>query len=641
MTRKIINSILGLSVLIVSFQNCSKLGSASFQSSSSVSSDTSGPASNPPSPGGESIIGESSGLSILQFSDLISGPDVGLGDGLGSGVIVTVWGQHLGSSKQDSKIEFCDSQSVCREGHVYYWKNADGVAPSGPANLYESHFMQEIAFSIPDSAQGAGFIKVTVNQETSTLPFLVRPGNIYHVKPTGNDSNLGTFAQPWQTAARVGHVQSGGTTAPAGSTVYFHGVFSGGISASSNRGIYINNSAATAPDATTNFFYVAYPGGHSTASGQEGFTNYQIDGTAISKFRIEASNDAEGANGQPTNRSNSNGTWGIRTDKWGRVIANYITDQPGRCANRYQGAILGGADSEDNVSNVKIFGNEIEDYGCYGTGALHHTTYMSIRSAPDDLVVEPWEFGWNYLHGNHAKNGIHQFDQDDGCGDTNGPVIIRNNVIVNQAGAGIAFASQCGWTMDAYIENNVIINAGLPTDWDGLDITTSNQNEPAGITIRDSGAAPLGGLLGTMYIRNNTVYGVGPSGGSDQVTGCLYMSGSGDNVSVVFSANICVNNYDHSFIGYNNQSVQQLDNITGSRNVFYYAGSGTPTRAIAPTWDTQALISNPLLTIGTSRVSVSPGSPVVNRSNTTLSRDIYGRSRESSSALGAVQAVSQ
>lgn len=571
---------------------------------------------------------------VLAFSDLVSGPDTGLGDNRGSGVIVTVWGQHLGGSQGSSSIEFCDSARVCRTpAHLYYWKNADGQAPSGPANLFESHGMQEIAFSIPDSAAGTGTIRVTTNEGVSnTLPFIVRTGSIYHVSPSGNDSNPGTFAQPWLTADRVNSNRSD-PIAPAGSTVYFHGVTSGGNSA--GRGIYFSNSGATAPDATTNFFLIAYPGVHSIASGQEGFTNYQVSGTAISKFRVYSSNCTETANGQRTGCSTS-GTWGVRTDKWGRVIANYFTDQPGRCSSRYQGAIVGGADNEDNVSNVKIFGNEIEEYGCYSSNALHHTTYMSIRSAPENLTVEPWEFGWNYLHDNDAKSGIHQFDQDDGCGDTSGPIIIRNNVVVNQAGPGIYFGSQCGWTMDAYIENNIIINVGLPVEWDGLSPETTVQPEPGGIVIRDSGAGPLGGLLGTMYIRNNTIQGVGWDGMTSRGEGCLSLTGSGDNVSIVFADNVCVNTRDYAYVGNNNSAAAQVDNLTGAQNALYYAGSGTPRQAIVPDWASAAITTNPLLTITMPRVAVNTESLLHSRSETQLEHDIYGMPRATRSSLGAI-----
>src|SRR5690606_26337924 len=118
--------------------------------------------------------GTATGLPLLLFSDLISGPDTGLGDGLGSGVIVTVWGQHLGSTQQGSQAEFCDSEAICRDAHVYYWKKANGIAPPGPANLYESHGMQEIALSIPDAAPGAGEIRLTIGADTTALPFTVR-----------------------------------------------------------------------------------------------------------------------------------------------------------------------------------------------------------------------------------------------------------------------------------------------------------------------------------------------------------------------------------------------------------------------------------------------------------------------------------
>lgn len=568
----------------------------------------------------------------LAFSDLISGPDVGLGDGLGSGVIVTVWGYGLGSSQGASLIEFCDSASVCRVPHIYYWKDADGVAPSGPANLFESHGMQEIAFSIPDSASGPGNIRVTVSGNTDALPFIVRSGNIYHVMPAGSNSNPGTFAQPWQTAARVGHTQSGGTTAPAGSTVYFHGVSSINLS---GRGMYINNSAATAPDATTNFSYISYPGAHSLTSGIEGFTNYQIQGTAISKFRVLGSNCTEIANGQRTGCVGT-ATWGIRADKWGRAVGNYLSEPDGRCSSGTHAAIIGNADFEDNVSSMKILGNEIEQYGCASSSALHHTTYLSIRSAPEDLLVTPWEFGWNYLHDNHAKSGIHQFDQDAGCGDLSGPIMIRNNVVINQAGPGIYVGGQCGWTADAYIENNVVINSGLPVNWNGVDQNSGQQEEPGNITIRDSGTPPDGGYLGTIHIKNNILWGVGWDSMGSLGQGCIALTGTADNVPLVMSHNVCINTRNYPFTGATNTAAAKLDNFTGGHNVWYWAAGGTP--GATPTWDATPIITDPLITRAGNRITVGSGSPVIDQSNTSLLRDIYGTLRSKpNSNIGAVE----
>ena len=47
---------------------------------------------------------------LLRFTDLISGPSTGLGDGQGSGVIVTIWAQGVGDSQGTGQVYFTDSQ---------------------------------------------------------------------------------------------------------------------------------------------------------------------------------------------------------------------------------------------------------------------------------------------------------------------------------------------------------------------------------------------------------------------------------------------------------------------------------------------------------------------------------------------------
>ena len=163
----------------------------------------------------EVLIEEESGAAPhLAFSDLISGPSTGIGDELGSGTIVTVWGFELGSEQAGSTLEYCDVNSSCAPmAHVYYWKNADGQLPSGPANLYESHGMQEISFSIPEAPAGAGEIRLSNAHGTSSLPFTVRPGEIYHVKEQGDDENGdGSFSNPWQSVAHADQTLDAGAT---------------------------------------------------------------------------------------------------------------------------------------------------------------------------------------------------------------------------------------------------------------------------------------------------------------------------------------------------------------------------------------------------------------------------------------------
>lgn len=630
---------------LILFQNCSgqltsqvleNTGSISQSSGSSESRDDDpaqeeGNDSNSPSQPTDDLKIFTTGR--LAFSDLISGPDTGLGDGLGSGVIVTVWGYGLKSAQGTSQIHFCDSENNCRVPYVYYWKNADGQLPSGPANLYASHGMQEIAFSIPDSA-GLGKIRINVDGINSELPFTVRAGSIYHMKSTGSDlqSAPGTWNAAWRTLTRA--IGESGYGAPAGSTVYLHDVALGS-STTVRAGFGRYTPAASGKE--NQFAVVAYPNQRPTLSGQIGLEPYRVSGMVASKLDVYASNyTSVDANDQHTGSPISSvprSTFAIETSKDGRVIANRITDLPGGCASGMNGAIVGG---RENASNVKIYGNEIHDYGCAGSSKLHHTTYMSVRSDGDDLQVEPWEFGYNYLHDNPAKFGIHQFDQDYGtatglCGDLTGPLRIHNNVIVNQGGGGISIGSQCNWTMDAYIENNIIINAGLPAAWDGININTSDGAENGAISIRDSGSPPTGGLTGTMYVRNNLIYKTNHNLIANQ--SCFGFQGSSDNVRVEFDANICHFEVNAPYIGIGYLSDSKADNITGSRNVFFSLnGTNVP-----PAWDTQKITSNPMLTRVGSKFLVNEGSPVIGRAPIYLSFDIYGKEKSGTSNIGPVQ----
>jgi hypothetical protein len=568
---------------------------------------------------------------VLHFSDLVSGPDTGLGDGLGSGVVVTVWGQHLGSSQGSSDISFIDADGI--DGgpvHVYYWKNADGELPGGPANLYESHRMQEIAFSIPDSAIGLGEILVTVNGEASTLPFTVRPGNIYHVKFDGVDEGDGLFAAPWGTVAYAAN-----NVDLAGSTIYVHDVASG--CPTCERGVYWNNNSASS-SLSEQFAFVAYPNTRPTATGLRGFTNYRVDGQVISKFDIYASNYLTvDSNGQPGDKQGGK-TMCFESDRFGRGVGNRCTDIPGGCASGSQGAIVGNAlDGNDEVEAYQALGNEVYEYGCQGSDKQHHTTYLSIRSADLNLQLTAWRFGWNYLHDNHTKNGIHQYDENlsgDLCGSPVGTVIINDNVIVNQGGAGISIAANCPWTNDFDVYNNLLINTGLAAAWDGIDPITSDGPNTNAISIAD------GGLTGVVNIFNNTIIGWNDDDPISDAQACLGMKGSGDTVNVKWNNNICVTEKDKPFVAPGCCGADiQLDNVIGNNNVWYFSGSN-PQDAILPTWDGKAIVQDPLINLNGVNVTLEFSSPVINQTNDPVTPplyDLYGVRRNTTAEIGAVE----
>lgn len=560
------------------------------------------------------------GTAVLNFSDLVSGPDTGLGDSLGSGVIVTVWGQFLGATQGSSVIEYCDSASVCRAGYVYYWKNADGQLPSGPANLFESHGMQEIAFSIPDSAAGIGNIRVRVGADTTSLPFTVRTGRITHVKATGNDNNAGTFASPFLTVARA----DAGGIAQLGDTIYIHGVSTGGPTV--DRAIY--NNSGLRNGYANQFSYAPYPGFNATVYGADGFHAYNSDGFVTSKLSIFASNCNATGGGCFTNE-----TAGIRASDYGRAIGNYITDQPSGCANAQTGALS--VNSQFGAAGVKFYGNHIQDYACPETTRFHHTTYFTLRDVyggqTQDQTVDTFEVGWNYLKANKAQNGLHVYDEDIStgsgnlCGDLSGDLKIHNNVVIDQAGAGIEYKINCGWSQDTFIYNNIVIRSGLIAD------TTCTFNcafSGMGIHIGD------GLNYGDITVSNNLVYtwDAGNVGGS-WPQACFSWSGNAGGGSIIrANDNICYNSLDRPFTELNYNSENALTNVSGAGNLFYKAaGSNTP-----PTWATSSLSGNPLLTLTGSRISVGSGSPIINQSSTTQPRDIYGVIRGATSNVGPV-----
>ncbi len=544
----------------------------------------------------------------LAFSDLITGPDTGLGDGNGSGVIVTVWGYNLGSSQGSSTIQYRDSANTARNGHVYYWKDADGTLPGGPANLYESHGMQEIAFSIPDSAVGAGTIEVTTSEGVTSLPFTVRAGNIYHVASNGNDSNDGSFASPWLT------IEKGDSVTTAGDSLYVHDIDTGAYGV--KRAIY-NNAGFSATEANQ-MAYVGYPNTRPTVSGHQAVYSYLTTGLVFSKFAVFSSTCADET---MTNCVAGGGSDGIVTSEHGRVIGNSVTDIAGGCASGQSGAISGGY---GRISNAKVFGNYVYDYGCIGSNDLHHTTYFTIRDNDGDSSHIAPEVAYNYLDNNRPKDGIHFYDENVGsgteCGQFTSTISIHDNVIKDQGSAGIFVDSSCHWTNDVDIANNVLINTGLGSD-------NGTKMFGSAIVIRR-------GVDGTITLRNNTIYEWDRENYTDTRQACINVAEDNEALTLIINDNVCYGLEDKPFVYIDKAWME--DNVSGSGNAFYTT-AGTQVRAVPPAWDASKITTDPLLTLTGSKISVGDGSPLINQSSTTLTSGLYGAIRGNTSNVGAIQ----
>ncbi len=495
---------------------------------------------------------------VLNFSDITNGPSSGLNDGLGEGAIVTVWGNNLGSSQGNSSITI----GGVVPAHIYYWKNADGTLPGGPANLYKYHKMQEIALSIPSSlAAGTYDIVVTVDGvKSNALQFTVRSGNIYHAMTSGSPSGDGSFENPWSSWILGGGLDK----MVAGDILYLH---DGTKDITTTKHIVSGKTGSIANP----FGIIVYPNSRYLLHGDEkGIDFYNSNSFVISKIQCTVGYLPEPSPTDTTilDRVNSGGIEGA---PYTRIIANEITDKAGTCVSGTAGAIVAscGGGACDPVSSLKVLGNYIHDWGCNQTSHFEHTTYISIRNG-GYVDVEPWEMGWNLLENNKAKYGIHNYDEtyttnNDACGNPTGTVRLHDNYIINQKGAGINVGAKAPdgytcWNSGSFeIYNNVIIESGKgPADENGYDTN--------GIRVGDAGMST------PVKIYNNTVYSwgddsLGAGGGI-----ATYETTNSGRTPITITNNIVYDTRGGTFTLINPARYTQ---VSGSNNIWFSKGGAS------------------------------------------------------------------
>lgn len=543
----------------------------------------------------------------LAFSDIVSGPDTGIGDGLGSGAIITVWGNNLGTSQGSNKIYFTDSASQKREAaYVYYWCSANGSS-GGPANLSKLG-LQEIAFSIPDGATGAGTISVTVGGvESNTLPFTVRTGNIYHIKTTGNDSTgNGSWSTPWLTPEHI--VQDANAHLAAGDIIYI----GNGVTCSS--GISIGSVSGKDGTADSPISLVSYPGAvvniDYPSGGYGPIRNYNTEWHYWNFAKLKCSSVA----------------YGIASFEGSRVVANYIT---GPNSDSQGGAISGSglvAPASRCTSDMKVLGNEIYDWGASNCSNLHHGIYLSNRS---DALWNAFEIGYNYLHDNKCNRGIHPYDEGVG-GSYSGVIKIHHNWVENQVSAGLDITAggttgdDC-FTDPIWVYDNVFVNIGLPNAADSF--------LKWGIVIRGYR------IKSDVLFYNNTIYGYCYGTTGDRGLLAIYNSGADNEYDFQgtwqWINNIVVDTNDQPYIYSTWDWSHKL--TAANNNLWYNGGDSNP--SAPPTWDTTPLTSNPLF-ISSSDFSLQSASPCKDTGadlSSTFTIDFLGAIRGTSWDMGAFE----
>ncbi len=526
---------------------------------------------------------------VLYFSDLTSGPKTGLGDGLGSGAVVTIWGVNIGSTQGTSKVYVGDVEAA----YVYEWTNAT-QHKGHPADLYTYHKMQTIAFSVPAAAiDGANTIKVVVNGVTSnTLPFTVRTGKIYFVKVSGTDTGNGSgsngdWNNPWRNINYYSRTLSGVTP---GSILYV----TDGVTVTSQYGILFSGTSGTSDNP---YAIAAYPGASVSSTDLSGAAGPEYPwGTRqywhLSKIKLEAPSNA------------------YTFSPKGRVIGLEITDHPtSPCSGIMSGLVAGaGGASDPNAATpdgVTFLGNYIHDYCSQSPtqSSQQHTTYFSNRTG---VVKAPFEIGWNYLYNNMADHGIHIYDEGV-CGGWSGTVKIHDNVVVSQRGISIGVNPSCapGYgpvTTVFEIFNNLVIDGGRgPYFLSNGGLWSVGMAFGTGTIGTSQSAAQY-----TMKVYNNTIYGVGETVrdiGSNYSAGFLHINpwfGSLDLKNNVF---VDTKNWPWITNGATNPT-------TSTNNLWYNGGDGNP--ANPPSWDTAPITSNPLfVSTAGSDFHLQSGSPAI------------------------------
>jgi hypothetical protein len=519
----------------------------------------------------------SMGAPVLLFSDLTSGPQKGNSDTAGGlqasehGTIITIWGQNLGASQNSSRVLIGNQDAA----HIYYWKNADGQSPGGPANLFKYHKMQEIAFSVPAVlANGLHSISVRINGETgSGLSFTVRDGKIFYVRASGNNSTGdGSWQNPWHTLNYVGdddRNQNGDIN--AGDIIYIVDSFT------EDGGVPLRYSGTSdAPVAL-----VGYPGSDVLLTGAYNNIStivnwYQQHGYwYFSKFTINT--PANGMSAFTDMRVTGLEFTGPQAEGAGGVIG---------CGEANIEAIDG------TCGGGKFYGMYVHDFGDDNTSEFHHTTYISNR---DGLINKAYEFGWNYFHDNKAVHGFHIYDQSPG-GDWSGTMKIHDNVVVNQKGPAVNLMSGgTSISVPVDIYNNIFINCGI-----GPDITKADSS----IFVVPKYAISLseGTITSHVRIYNNIIYGYGQG-----TSGVAVNKNFGGTLDL--KNNIIVDTNDLNYV---NGTPEQ-----NSNNLFYNGGDSTPLSP--PAWAVSALSGDPLfVNPGQGNFSLQENSPAVDKGSSEV-----------------------
>ena len=378
----------------------------------------------------------------LFFTDLESGPNTGGQDDLGA--FITIYGEGFGAQRGTSTVTVGGHEV----GRYVIW-GQDNAARQ----------MDMIVVQLGPGATSGDLVLNVNGRASNPLPFRVRSGRILFVAPeapNADDTNPGTFAEPFRSLYRPREVMQ------AGDIVYIQG---GRWSGLDPAGPGWDTILLLAPDigAATGtpeapIAYIGYPGA-SPVLGAPGARR----GVLLFTSGIQQSYYVL-ANLKFTQASDPVALSGVGHRVIGNIVFEAGFDDSGTLSVNLES------------SEFRILGNVLRNNGEVGN-KLHHGFY--IGGYGTNRMIE---FGWNELQGQRGGRAIQLFGHLDN--DWMDDIRIHDNWISgseldNIVIGGTDGATEVIGTVSVY--NNLILGAG-----------------EAGLRVNDP--------QGTVTIQNNVLY---------------------------------------------------------------------------------------------------------------------------------------
>jgi hypothetical protein len=438
------------------------------------------------------------------FTDLTSGPASG-GEN-GGGAYVTVYGNFFGASQGSVVIGGVTASNYKVWGPPWLW-------------------YQKLTFQVPNNVpQGATTIQVnTANGKSNSIPFTVRPGNIYCVSPAGADSSSGRFPSScWKS------IPQAKSSMAAGDITYLEN----GVSQPSTDDYNASLAISTGGSAASPIALVAYPGATASIGSDSmpyGVRTPQVSGSK--DFWIIAGLTLRG---QDALDLAYNTGW--------RVIGNDLSCPQGSG----QSACL----HTDTNTNLSVYGNYVHNVGDQA-GAIDkyfHAVYFTTNTN------HVW-VGWNEVAPNPQKSTV-----SGGCraiqfystgGSDQFDLHVFSNLVHDAICDGINFATVDASKGPVEAYNNVVYHVGTGPD-------PGNGSSNYSCVLAGSSGSPSA----AVQLYNNTFYDCGPRKTSD--AGAI-----APDTPIQARDNIVYALAGESYINPN----APISGLTGSNNLWYGASS--------------------------------------------------------------------